>query len=267
MDSLKPAQIVSDFATMGTYKSNLPLKDILIRGFLSGGYLGFATVLAFTASLQTGMNIIGALVFPVGFVMIILMGLELVTGNFAAIPMAVMSHQTSIKKLVYNWTAAFSGNLLGSVLFGGLYYIAITKMGHIHDSDIINKIIAIASDKTLVYKNIGTDGWIVCFTKAILCNWMVTMGVVMGLVSTSTIGKIVAIWLPIFTFFGLGLEHCVVNMFVIPTAIMLKAPISISDWWIWNQIPATLGNIIGGFVFTGLLLYLTHYKKERKIQN
>lgn len=263
MDNIRPAQIVNDLTLMGAYKSRLTIINILIRGFLSGAFLGFATVLAFITANQTGMGVLGALAFPVGFVMIILLGLELVTGNFATVPMAVMSRETTLNRLFYNWIFAFIGNLIGSVFFGAMYYICMTKCGHTYDSDIAKKIITIATEKTLAYKHLGTTGIVVCFTKAILCNWMVTMGVVMGLVSSSTTGKIFAIWLPIFTFFALGLEHCVVNMFVIPTAIMLHAPIAVSDWWLWNQIPATIGNIVGGFLFTGVLLYLTHYKKTR----
>lgn len=263
MDNIKPTELVSNLVDYGAYKTSLSIRDILLRGFLSGAYLGFATVLAFTVAIQTNIASIGALVFPIGFVMIILLGLELVTGNFAAVPMAVIAKKTNINAMLYNWTYAFIGNLIGSVFFGGMFFIYSSKMGIQYDTDIIHKIITTASSKTIEYKELGANGMIICFVKAILCNWMVTMGVVMGFTSSSTVGKITAIWLPIFTFFALGLEHCVVNMFVIPTAILLNAPISISDWWIWNQIPATLGNIVGGFVFTGLFLYLIHYK-ERK---
>lgn len=263
MDNFKPDAVVSSLVEMGTYKSKLKVKDILIRGFLSGALLGFATVLAFTVANESQMSFLGALVFPVGFVMIILLGLELVTGNFATVPMAVMNKKVSLNELIYNWTFAFLGNLLGSVFFGALYFIVITKAGHTFEGAMTKKIIAVAMHKTIEYKEMGEVGLLVCFVKAILCNWMVTLGVVMGVVSSSTIGKIVAIWLPIFTFFALGFEHCVVNMFVIPTAMMLNAPISLSDWWMWNQIPATLGNIFGGFVFTGFLLYATHFKKSK----
>ena len=99
MDTQKPRKIIEDLVEAGTYKSNLPASDILIRGFLSGSLLGFATVLAFTATAQTGLGIIGALVFPVSLVMIILLGLELVTGNFAAVPIAVLGKFTTGKKL------------------------------------------------------------------------------------------------------------------------------------------------------------------------
>jgi formate/nitrite transporter FocA (FNT family) len=76
--------------------------------------------------------------------------------------------------------------------------------------------------------------------------------------TTSTIGKIAAAWMPIFVFFAQGFEHTVVNMFIIPTGMMLGAKVTFADWWLWNQIPVTLGNIVGGFVCTGLALYLTH---------
>src|SRR5438094_9431810 len=98
------------------------------------------------------------------------------------------------------------------------------------------------------------------FVKAILCNWMVTMGVVMSLTSQSTIGKIAAMWLPILTFFAQGFEHSVVNMFVIPAGMILGSQVSFCDWWLWNQIPVTLGNIFGGFIFTGWVVYVTDGK-------
>jgi len=80
----------------------------------------------------------------------------------------------------------------------------------------------------------------------------------MGFSSRSVPGRVLGCWLPIFAFFALGFEHCVVNMFVIPMGMMLGAKISVGDWWYWNQIPVTIGNVIGGFLFTGLPLYWTY---------
>jgi formate/nitrite transporter FocA (FNT family) len=74
---------------------------------------------------------------------------------------------------------------------------------------------------------------------------------------------IAATWLPIFTFFALGFEHTVVNMFIIPAGMMLGAKVSVWDRWVWNQIPVTLGNLVGGFVFTGLALYTTFKPAEQ----
>ncbi len=262
MDSIKPEEIAKSLVNMGAYKSKLSIKDILIRGFLSGALLGISTVLAFTVAVQSQQYYLGALAFPVGFAIIVILGFELVTGNFATIPMAVLGKQANISSMLYNWFWAFSANLIGSIFFGILFFIYITKCGLHFDGEVINKVIAVAQDKTIAYKELGGTGILIVFTKAFLCNWMVTMGIVMGVVSSSTLGRIVALWLPIFTFFALGLEHCVVNMFVIPTAIMLHANISIADWWLWNQIPATLGNITGGFLMTGATIFFTLHKRD-----
>jgi formate/nitrite transporter FocA (FNT family) len=84
---------------------------------------------------------------------------------------------------------------------------------------------------------------------------MVALGTILGMISTSAFGKIASIWLPVSTFFALAFEHSIVNMFVMPTAMLLGADITVGQWLFWNQIPVTLGNIVGGAVFTGLLLH------------
>ncbi|MFK5880764.1 MAG: formate/nitrite transporter family protein [Sulfurospirillum sp.] len=262
MSYVKPESVVNQMVTAGAYKASLEVKDLLIRGSLSGALLGFATTLAITATIQTHIPIVGALIFPVGFVMIVLLGLELVTGSFALLPTSLAERKIGIAKMFGNWSWVFIGNLIGSLIYASLFVIATTKFGHIENSAIIETIKKIAEAKTLGYEKIGTDGMITVFTKAILCNWMVTLGVVMALTSTSTIGKIFAMWLPILTFFAQGFEHAVVNMFVIPAGMMLGANISISQWWIYNEIPVTLGNILGGVIFTGLALYMTHGKPQ-----
>jgi formate/nitrite transporter FocA (FNT family) len=87
---------------------------------------------------------------------------------------------------------------------------------------------------------------------------MVTIGAVLALVSRSTVGKIAAMWLPIMTFFALGFEHSVVNMFLIPSGMMLGAPISIGQWAFWNLLPVTIGNLVAGTLLTGLALHATY---------
>jgi formate transporter len=91
---------------------------------------------------------------------------------------------------------------------------------------------------------------------------MVCFGVVMAMSSTSTIGRIAGAWMPILIFFAQGFEHSVVNMFIIPTGMMMGAKVSLSDWWVWNQIPVTLGNLVGGGLFTGIALYITYARKK-----
>lgn len=264
MDNVAPVEIVRGLVNMGEYKAKLPPKDLLIRGFLSGAMLGMATVLAFTVATQSGMPFLGAVAFPVGFAMIIIMGYELVTGSFAAVPLAVLKGKVGLGALGKNWAFGFTGNLIGSLFFALLYYLYATKVGTSFEDPVLGRVIEIAQSKTLAYISQGSQGYLVVFIKAVLCNWMVTMGVVMGLTSTSTLGKVAALWLPIFTFFALGLEHSVVNMFVIPAGIMLNAEISVADWWLWNQIPVTLGNIVGALLLTALPLYYTYVRRAAR---
>ena len=247
----------------GSTKGALPVKDLLIRGFLSGALLGFATSLAITATVQSGVPLVGALVFPVGFVMIVLLGLELATGSFALLPLAYADGKLSLSRMLANLGWVLLGNLIGSVVYAILFYATLTMSGHASDaSGVAAKIAAIADAKTLGYAKFGWFGILTAVVKAILCNWMVCLGVVMAMTSKSTIGKIVGAWLPILTFFAQGFEHSIVNMFLIPAGILFGAKATLTDWWIWNQIPVTIGNFIGGSVFTGFALYLTYGQKK-----
>ncbi|GIO15955.1 formate transporter [Cohnella xylanilytica] len=257
MDYVKPNQVLDAMIETGTAKANLSASQLIVRGFLGGAILACATTLAFTAVAQTKIGMAGALIFPVGFVMIVLLGLELVTGSFALIPLSVLQKRTTVARMLANYGWVIAGHLIGCFVYAVLYDLTATKMGTDMTASLTQTLIQTSEAKTIAYKHLGADGWLLVVIKAILCNWMVTLGVVMAMTSTSTIGKIVAMWLPVLTFFGQGFEHAVVNMFVIPAGMMLGADVSFGDWWLWNQIPVLIGNFIGGSVLTGLLFYLS----------
>src|SRR5579871_667596 len=187
-----------------------------------------------------------------------LLGLELVTGSFALVPLPFLRGEASVGAVIANWGWVFLGNLIGSVAYGVLIAIALTDMGHIEPAGVAARIIAAAEAKTTGYAAFGFAGLVTAFVKGILCNWMVCLAVVLAMSTTSTIGKIATAWMPVFIFFAQGFEHSVVNMFIIPTGIMLGAKVTVADWWLWNQIPVTLGNLVGGFCFTGFTLYWTY---------
>jgi formate/nitrite transporter len=257
MDYAKPADVAASMIEVSLKKLALAPRDLLIRGALSGALLGAATSLALTGAVTTGQPLVGAIIFPVSLIIIVLLGLELVTGSFGLLPLARLEGKASWSAVVANWSWVYLGNLLGSIGYGALLVIALTNMGKIEPAGIAARIVSIAEAKTVANEAIGMAGMVSVFVKAILCNWLVCLGVVMAMTSNSTIGKIVAIWMPIFMFFALGFEHAVVNMFLIPTGMMLGAKVNVYDWWVWNQIPVTLGNLVGGFVLTGLALYTT----------
>jgi formate/nitrite transporter len=261
MDYAKPTDVVANMIEAGRAKLGLSTRDLLVRGILAGAILGTATTLAFGAAASTGQSLIGAIIFPVGLVMIVMLGLELVTGSFALLPLSHLEHGAPRERVVINWGWVFLGNLIGSIAYGALFAVAVTNMGTIEPAGVAAQVVRVAEAKTVGYAASGTAGMVTVFVKAILCNWLVCLGVVMFMTSTSTVGKIAATWLPITTFFAQGFEHAVVNMFVIPTGMLMGAKVTVADWWLWNQIPVTLGNLVGGGVFTGLALYLTHKPK------
>jgi formate/nitrite transporter len=231
---------------------------MLIRGILAGALLGYATSLAIIVTSQGLPPIVGAILFPVGFVMLVLLGLELVTGNFALLPAGVLAGKVRVTQLLRNWGWVYLGNLIGSVLYAGLFYLAITNWRTGNGGTVAELLKQAAQKKTLAYVSLGASGWATAVVKAVLCNWMVTIGAVLALASRSTVGKIAAMWLPIMTFFALGFEHSVVNMFVIPLGMMLGAPISIGQGLFWNLLPVTIGNIVAGTLLTGMALYATY---------
>jgi len=265
MDYAKPSDVVASMIDASLTKLALGPRDLLIRGAMSGALLGAATALAFTGAVTTGQPLVGALIFPVSLVMIVLLGFELVTGSFALVPLARLEGKASWNAVVANWSWVFLANLLGSIAFGVLIAISLTNTGKVEVAGVAARIVAVAEAKTIGNAALGTAGMISVFVKAMLCNWLVCLGVVMAMTSTSTVGKIAATWLPIFLFFALGFEHAVVNMFIIPTGMLLGAKVSVADWWLRNQIPVTLGNLIGGFVFTGLALYVTYKPAKQAI--
>ena len=258
MDYIPQIQLMGEIENYSKKKAGLNVRHMLLTGFLSGALLAYATAFAFKAStgLPEGMaSLVAGVVFPVGFAMIVLLGLELATSSFAILPVGIARGNTTYGQMLRNWGWVYLGNFLGCLFVGIMFTIMLTEGFTLPSGELGAKIIAVAESKTLVHEHAGVYGWLNAFVKGILCNWMVALGTILALSSTSAIGKIAAIWLPISMFFALALEHSVVNMFVIPTAICLGADITVQQWIFWNKIPVTLGNIVGGAFFAGFLLH------------
>jgi formate/nitrite transporter FocA (FNT family) len=167
--------------------------------------------------------LVGALIFPVGLAIIVLLGLDLVTGSFGLLPLPCIEKTGDLRTMLMNWVYVFTGNLIGSMVYGALLAIALTNFGSTAPTGVAATIIAVAQAKTTGYAVFGFAGMVTVFVKAMLCNWMVCLAIVIAMTSASTVGKIAALWMPMLIFFGQGFEHSVVNMFVIPTGMLLGA--------------------------------------------
>ena len=260
MDYNKPPEIAKAMVAAGTMKCSLGPLPLLWRGALAGAYLGVATSMAVTAAVQTGLPIVGAVIFPFGLCLVILLGTELLTGSFALLPCAAVEGKPGCGwgVVLVNWGWVFVGNLIGSVVYAALFAMSASMTGAVEISAVGAKIAAIAEAKTIAYAAHEGAGMATVFVKAILCNWLVSLAVVVSFATTSLVSKMLAIWGPVMLFFSQGYEHAIVNMFMIPAGMMLGADVSVGDWWVWNQIPVTIGNLVGGLFFTGWAIYLTH---------
>jgi len=263
MDYTAPKEVVKKMAEVGEAKTRLSVFNMLIRGFYSGLLLGIATTLAMTVAVQTGVPIVAAIIFPWAFVLIILFGTELVTGNFALMAMAKLSGRSRWGLIVNNWLWVYLGNFLGCLVAALAISFSLTNAFTIEPNDVAQKIMSIGEARTIGVREMGGSGFLLMIVRGILCNLLVCLGVMLGIVSQSVPGKVLTCWLPIMTFVALGLEHIVVNMFFILTAITLGSPISGTEMVIWNFLPVTIGNLIGGAFFVGFLFYSTYGEKPQ----
>ena len=126
------------------------------------------------------------------------------------------------------------------------------------------KLGTIGESRTVGYADHGAAGMLTLFIRAVMCNWMVSTGVVAAMMSTSVSGKVIGMWMPILVFFYMGFEHSIVNMFLFPSGLMLGGKFTWADYLLWNELPTVAGNLVGGLTFVGLTLYSTHARTAPK---
>jgi formate/nitrite transporter len=226
----------------------------------------YMSVFAVSCSVATGVPLIGAVLFPVGFCMLYLLGFDLLTGVFVLTPLALIDKRpgVTLPRVLKHWGIVFAGNFLGAFTVAFLMAYIFTFGFHTDGGVLAKTIGTIGEKRTLGYAEYGFAGMVTLFIRGMLCNWMVSTGVVGAMISTTVGGKVIAMWMPIMLFFAMAFEHSVVNMFLFPFGILTGAHFTIVDYLIWNEIPTVLGNLVGGLAFTGLTLYSTHVKTAPK---
>lgn len=266
MSYLAPAEFVTKMVDAGESKIFMSTRDTLIRAYMAGAILALAAVFAITVAVQTGSPLIGAILFPVGFCMLYLMGFDLLTGVFVLTPLALFDKRpgVTIGGVLRNLGLVFIGNFAGALTVAVMMAVIFTYGFSVEPNEVGKKIAGIGEARTLGYEKYGAAGMLTLFIRGMLCNWMVSLGVVGAMISTSVSGKVIAMWMPIMLFFAMAFEHSVVNMFLFPSAMIMGGNFSIMDYLIWNEIPTALGNLVGGLAFTGLTLYTTHVRTAPK---
>ena len=265
MAYLAPTEFVTKMIDAGESKVFMSTRDTVIRAYMAGAILALAAAFAVTITVQTGQPLVGAVLFPVGFCMLYLLGFDLLTGVFTLTPLALIDKRpgVTVSGILRNWGLVFIGNLAGALTVAVMMAITFTY-GFSTEPDAVGvKIGNIGEGRTVGYAEFGAAGMLTLFVRGVLCNWMVSTGVVGAMLSTSVSGKVIAMWMPIMLFFYMGFEHSIVNMFLFPSGLLLGGNFSVMDYLIWNEIPTIIGNLVGGLAFVGLTLYSTHARTGR----
>jgi len=227
---------------------------------MGGAILTIAAAFAVTISVTTGSPLLGAVLFPIGFIMLYLLGYDLLTGVFVLAPLAWLDKRpgVTIGGILRNWGLVFVGNFIGAFTIAVLMAVIVTYGFSVPPNEVGEAIGHIGEGRTVGYAEHGAAGMLTLFIRGVLCNAMVATGVVLAMVAKDVPGKVVAMWMPIMLFFYMGFEHSIVNMFLFPSGLLLGGDFTIVDYLIWNEIPTVLGNLVGGLLFVALPLYLTY---------
>lgn len=272
----KPAELVQIYIHSSVVKASMPFGRLIALALLAGAYIAFGAefcTVAGTGTVETlgfgASKFLGGAAFSLGLMLVVVCGGELFTGNCLMVT-ALSEKKITVGGMLYNWVTVYFSNFAGALIFalivcyGGTWMQANNGLG-------INAL------------NIAAGKCSLTFTEALLrgigCNWLVCLGVWMGLAGRDIAGKVFGIFFPIAAFVAMGFEHCVANMYFIPKALILKnmpqladyaagselisQNLTLSNFIAGNLIPVTIGNIIGGALFVGMLYFMA-YRKSLK---
>lgn len=254
-----PKEIAEITIQKGVEKASMSLPNMFYLGFLGGAFisLGFLGCIRMMGTMPEEwgslVTFMGASVFPLGLILILLGGGELVTGNMMSVSMSYMAKKVRLMQLIRNWFWITLFNLLGA-LFVAYFF------GHflgLTEGAFLEKTVQTANGKV-------TATFWQALVSGIGCNWLVAMAVWLCTGAKTFIGKTLAIWFPIMAFVLIGFQHVVANMFIIPAAIFAGE----LSWllFIKNILPVFLGNAVGAVIFVSMFYFNAYIKVKNEDQ-
>jgi formate transporter len=277
---LSPSEITEKYVEIGCKKADSPVYRLILLGILAGAFIAFAAegsnmAIHTIASVGIAKTLAGAL-FAAGLMMVVITGAELFTGN-TLIVVSCLEGSTKWAKLLKSWFFVYIGNFIGAMII--VSFIILSGQFNFSSGALGGFTIKLATYKVgLNFTN--------AFFMGILCNWLVCMAVWMAAAAKDITGKLLALFFPVWLFVASGFEHSIANMYYIPAGILAKTNTTWVDAAIsmgvtakklealnWNSfifknlIPVTLGNIIGGSLFVGMIYWLSFLRKTGKKEN
>lgn len=268
VDAFTPAEVAEKVKTLGVDKAKMGFFPLVILSMMAGAFISFAamyyTVVMTDANQAYGMaQLLGGLVFALGFILVVIAGAELFTGNTLVV-MACAKGQVSFAALMRNWGIVYVGNAIGALVMVYLVYLS----GYLGNADYGVGVTALKTGLAKVDHS-TTEA----FVRGLFCNVLVCLGSWMVYASRSVTDKVMAVLFPISGFVAMGFEHSIANMYMIPIAMVAAtdqavvaagqfdaAQLQTLDFGglLGNLIPVTLGNIVGGAGFVAMAYYLVY---------
>lgn len=252
-----PENILETTIAIGHHKIEKSFLAKAILGFIGGamislGYLLYVRIAASALeSFGAFSSILGAAAFPIGLIIILMAGGELITGNMMAVSASFFAKKVTLSDLVKNWLVVTLFNVIGAIFVAFVFghFLGLTSAG-IFKQEVIE----------VAHAKIAASP-MQAFVSGIGCNWFVGLALWLNYGAGDASGKILGIWFPVMTFVALGFQHSVANAFIIPAAIFESA----ATWmqFLSNFTFVYLGNIVGGAIFVSLFYYKAfHHPKE-----
>ncbi len=255
MGFYSPQEIANYTVSSGRKKANYNVLQSSVLGFEAGAFIALSYLLYIhvTANMPVAWGgfstFIGAALFPLGLILTLLAGGELLTGNLLAVPLSRMENKVRsiqvFKNIIVITLSNFAGSIFVAYFFG--HVVGLTENAYL------------ATTVTLAEHKLEAS-FLQAFLSGIGCNWLVASAVWLSYGAKDMAGKILGIWFPTMAFVAIGFQHVVANMFLIPAAIF-------ADYFSWgayfdNFVPVFLGNVVGGVLFVGGAYWLVYLKKD-----
>lgn len=271
MNLLPPKECAANCAAAGAAKTRLPAGRMLLLAVLAGFFIAMGGAATGTAAHSIGnvglARMVCGLLFPFGLAMVVLTGAELFTGN-TLIVISVLDGKAKIGGMLRNWGIVYLGNAAGAVL---------TAAGCVAGG-----MLDYSGGQLAVYTmRLAAAKCAMPFGKAVvlgvLCNILVTTGVLLALSAKDLPGRMLGAYLPVAFFVICGFEHCIANLYYVPAGLFARlvpeyaalaaaAGVDLSalrwgSFLLGNLLPVTLGNLLGG-VGMGALYWYCHGRGE-----
>lgn len=267
-DAFTPAEVAKKVKTLGVSKAETPLLPLLVLSLMAGAFISFGAmyytvVMTHPAEAYGAAKMLGGIAFSLGFILVVIAGGELFTGN-NLIVMAWARKRVTSFQLMRNWTLVYIANALGALVTVYLVFVS----GFLDNAH--HAVGATALKIGLAKASLSSTE---AFVRGIFCNALVCLASWMVYASRTVTDKVFAVIFPISAFVAMGFEHCIANMFMIPIAILAKLDpeiVAVSglslealealsmSGFAQNILPVTLGNILGGAVMVAMAYYMVY---------